>query len=173
MDLLWPCAKNRCQRLPWSLVFVPWLNGSKNRRVSKFAGIHPSLALLQRFVCVVYVHAHTRELSVFVRWRWSSPPTSCPLRLSTHMYALHKLTTFFLSLKKHTHTHTLNMQHISPIEKSGCTTPYSAVMTHCQELCCTATVLPLVLSKICMWGFFVLLFFFLFSNTTGKHPHLI
>lgn len=139
MDLLWPCAKSRCQRLPvpWSLVFVPWLNGSKNRRVSKFAGIHPSLALLQRFVCVVYVHAHTRELSVFVRWRWSSPPTSCPLRLSTHMYALHKLTTFFLSLKKHTHTHTEHATYFTHREKwlhntlLSCDDPLPGIMLYC------------------------------------------
>lgn len=121
-------------------------------------------------LCVLCMSAHTRvhrqcscaEDGLLhphpAHWGWA--PTCMPFTSLPHSSSHSK------------NTHTPNMQHISPIEKSGCTTPYSAVMTHCQELCCTATVLPLVLSKICMWGFFVL-FFFLFSNTTGKHPHLI
>lgn len=168
----WPCWKtessvwSECEATvkPWLIIFV-WPQTWVKMRFSDW----------QEFITTLHSFTHETRLirgvwagpCVCMRRRWSPPPTSCPLRPSNHMCALHKLTTFFLSLKtdsRHTNTQCV---HATYFTQSGCTTPHSAEMTHCQEWCRTTFRQHKVNSVL----FF--LFFFFPPNAAGRHPHLI
>ncbi len=132
------------------------------KNIPVLTGIYHSLALLKAldfFVCVWnpacpcicvcqckctcvkdgLLHPHPAH--------WGSAPTCMAFTSLPHSSSQ-------LTNTRRTHTHyicTCNLFYPYWKKQHGCTTPFSAVMIHCQELFRAATVLPLVQSKMCFF----------------------